>query len=220
MRNLLVEAINHGMDEGFQELAVQEDEFQGNHQDGEPMPGTGDVVQVPMSRRSSETAGVGRHVEFGRTGPRLEGSSARTVGQRRKTQGDAALQGSEGEGEEEQEHERDRFSPRHGRAGRRGMAIPAAATGASTTTSTAPPTQPGLPHPPPHRASLDSSSRSSNHSSNLNSSPSSSISRRRPRGVQQPNEVNFSRTAGGGRGGGSGRGGANEGRGGAGKGGF
>ena len=38
------------MDEGFHELAVQADEFQGNHQDGAPMPDTGDVVQVPKSR--------------------------------------------------------------------------------------------------------------------------------------------------------------------------
>ena len=44
-----MEAINHGMDEGFHELAVQGDEFQGNHQDGAPMPGTGDVVQVSKS---------------------------------------------------------------------------------------------------------------------------------------------------------------------------
>ena len=77
-------------------------------------------------------------------------------------------------------------SPRHGREGRRGMAIPAAATSASTATSTAAPKQPALPHPPPHQVSLDScsrlTSRSSNHSSNLNSSPSSSSSRRRPRG--------------------------------------
>ena len=51
VRNLLVEAINHGMDEGFHELAVQADEFQGNHQDGAPIPGTGDVVQVSMFRR-------------------------------------------------------------------------------------------------------------------------------------------------------------------------
>ena len=46
-----MEAINHGMDEGFHELAVQADEFQGNHEDGAPMPGTGDVVQVPRFRR-------------------------------------------------------------------------------------------------------------------------------------------------------------------------
>ena len=120
-------------------------------------------------------------------GPRLEGNSARTVDRRRKTQGRAAFRGTEGEGAEEQEHERGRFSPRHERAGRRGMAIPAAATGASTTTSTAAPTQPALPHPPPHQVSLDSnsrlSSRSSNRSSNLNSSPSSSSSRMRPRGA-------------------------------------
>ena len=51
VRNLLVEVINHGMDEGFHELAVQADELQGNHQDGAPMPGTGDVVQVPKFRR-------------------------------------------------------------------------------------------------------------------------------------------------------------------------
>ena len=44
VRNLLVEAINHGMDEGFHELAVQTDELQGNQQDGAPMPGTGDVM--------------------------------------------------------------------------------------------------------------------------------------------------------------------------------
>ena len=79
------------------------------------------------------------------------------------------------------------FSPRHGRAGRRGTAMPAAATGASTTTSTAPPTQPVLPHPPPHQVSLGNSSRLSsrysNRSSNLNSSPGSSSSRRRPRGA-------------------------------------
>ena len=50
VRNLLVEAINHGMNEGFHELAVQADEFQSNHQNGAPMPGTGDVVQVPKSR--------------------------------------------------------------------------------------------------------------------------------------------------------------------------
>ena len=78
-------------------------------------------------------------------------------------------------------------SPRHGRAGQRGMAIPPTATGISTTTSTAAPTQPASPHPPPHQASLDSSSRlssrSSNRSSNLNSSPNSSSNRRRPRGA-------------------------------------
>ena len=45
-----MEAIKHGMDQGFHELAVQADEFQGNHQDGAPMPGTGDVVLVPKSR--------------------------------------------------------------------------------------------------------------------------------------------------------------------------
>ena len=77
--------------------------------------------------------------------------------------------------------------PRHGRAERRGLAIPAAATGASTTTSTAALTQPALPHPPPHQVRLDSSSRlsgkSSNRSSNLNSSPRGSSSRKRPQGA-------------------------------------
>ena len=38
------------MDERFHELALQADEFQGNHQDGAPMLGTGNVVQVPKSR--------------------------------------------------------------------------------------------------------------------------------------------------------------------------
>ena len=51
VRKLLVEAINHGMDEGFHELAVQADEFQSNYQDGARIPGTGDVVQVPKLRR-------------------------------------------------------------------------------------------------------------------------------------------------------------------------
>ena len=64
-----------------------------------------------QSQISSETAGVGRYVEFGRTGPWLEGSSARTVDRRRKTQSYAALRGSGGEGEEEREHERGRFFP-------------------------------------------------------------------------------------------------------------
>ena len=49
-RNLLVEDINHVMDEGFHELAVEVDELQGNHQDGAPIPGTRDVVQVPKFR--------------------------------------------------------------------------------------------------------------------------------------------------------------------------
>ena len=49
VRNLLVEAINHGMDEGFHELAVQADELQGNHQDGAPMPGTGTSCKFPSS---------------------------------------------------------------------------------------------------------------------------------------------------------------------------
>ena len=145
------------------------------HQCPEGGPRASTQVQVP-----SETAGVGRHVKFGRTGPWLEASSARTVGRRRKTQGRAAFQGSKGEGAEDEEHERGRF-------GRRGIVIPAAATGASTTTSTAAPTQPALMHPPPHQVSPDSSSsrssRSRNRSSNLNSSPSSSSSRRRPQGV-------------------------------------
>ena len=110
VRNLLVEAVNHGMDEGFHELAVQADELQGNHQDGAPIPGTGTSCKYPSSG-ALETAGVGRHVKFGRTGPRLEGSSARTVGRRRKTQDREAFRGSEGEGAEDQEHERGRFPP-------------------------------------------------------------------------------------------------------------
>ena len=44
----------HGIDEGFHELAVQANEFQGNHQDDALMPGTGDVVQVPKSRSLRE----------------------------------------------------------------------------------------------------------------------------------------------------------------------
>ena len=149
-----------------------------------------DMARLQMLTKNKAhitTSGVGRHVEFGRTGPRLEGSSARTVGRRRKTQGRAAFRGSEGEGAEEQEHEGGQFPLRHGRAERRGMAIPAAATGASTITSTAAPTQPALPHPPPYQVSVDSSSRlssrSSNRSSNLNSSLCSSSNRRRPRGA-------------------------------------
>ena len=87
------------------------------------------------------------------------------------------------------------FSPRHRRAGRRGTAIPSAATDASTITSTASPTHPVLPHPPPHQVSLDTSSRLSsrsiNRSSNLNSSPSSSSSssHRRPRGTGFSSQV-------------------------------
>ena len=79
------------------------------------------------------------------------------------------------------------FSPRHRRAGRRGTAIPSAATDAITTTPTASPTHPVLPRPPPNQVSLDSSSRlssrPSNFSSNLNSSLSSNSSCRGPRGA-------------------------------------
>ena len=187
VRNLLVEAINHGMDEGFYELAVQADELQGNHQDGAPMAGTGDVVQVPQVQAPSETAGVGRHVKFGKTGPRLEGSSTRTVGPAAKNARPRSLPGQRRSRRRRSRTRAGSVSPRHGCAGRRGMVILAAATGASTTTSTAAPTQLALPHPPPHQVSRDNSSsqssRSRNRSSNLNSSPSSSSSRRRPRGV-------------------------------------
>ena len=67
LRNLLVETIKHGMDEGFHELAVQADEFQGNRLDGAPMPGTGDVVQVPNQvhapRKLLESDGISSLVE-------------------------------------------------------------------------------------------------------------------------------------------------------------
>ena len=186
VRNLLVEAISHGMDEGFHELAVQSDEFQRNHQDGAPTPGTGDVVQVPKFKRlrklleSDDMSSLAERA----LGWKAAAPAPSAGGKKRK----AALPS----GQRRQRRRRagtrvGSVSPRHWRAGRRGMAITAAATGTSTTTSTATSTQPALPHPPPHQVSLDSSSRlssrSSKRSSNLNSSPSSSSSRRRPRGA-------------------------------------
>ena len=187
MHNLLVEAIKHGMDEGFHELAVQADEFQGNHQDGAPMPGTGDVVQVPKSRslrKLLESDGMSSLAD------RALGWKAAAPA---PSAGGEKYQAAQPSGVAKAKAKKSKntsgvgFSPRHGRAGRRGTAIPAAATDASTTTSTASPTQPVFPHPPPHQISLDSSSRlssrSSNRSSKLNSSPSSSSSRRRPRGA-------------------------------------
>ena len=79
----LVEAIKHGMDDGFHELAVQADEFQGNHQDGAPMPGTGDVVQVPKSRSLRELLESDGMSSLAERALWLEISSARTVGRRR-----------------------------------------------------------------------------------------------------------------------------------------
>ena len=187
MRNLLVEASKHGMDEGFHELAVQAEEVQGNHQDGAPMPGTGDVVQVPKSRslrkllRSDGISSLaGRAL-----GWETAASAPSAGGEKRKAAQPSG--GAKAKAKKSSNTSGVGFSPRHRCAGRRGTAIPSAATDASTTTSTASTTQPILPHPPPHQVSLDSSSRlssrSSNRSSNLNSSPSSSSSRRRPRGA-------------------------------------
>ena len=178
VRDLLVEAIKHGMDEGFHELAVQEDEFQGNHQGGAPIPGTGDVVQVPKSRplrKLLESDGMSSLAERG-LGWKAAAPAPLAGGEKRK----AAQPCWEAKAKAKKSKNTSGvgFSPRHERAGRRGTAIPAAATGASTTTSTAPPTQPVLPHPPPHPVSLDSSTRLSSRSSNRSSS-----SRRRPRGA-------------------------------------
>ena len=182
-----MEATKHGMDEGFHELAVQADEFQGNHQHGAPMPGTGDVVQVPKSRslrKLLESDGMSSLADRA-FGWKAAAPAPSAGGEKRKAaQPSGAVKAK---ARKSKNTSGVSFSPLHGRAGRRGTAIPAAATDASTTTSTASPTQPVLPHPPPHQVSLDSSSRlssrSSNCSSKLNSSLNSSSSRRRPRGA-------------------------------------
>ena len=182
-----VEAIKHGMDEGLHELAVQADEFQGNHQDGAPIPSTGDVLQVPKSRSLRElleSDGMSSLAERA-LGWKAAAPAPSAGGDKRKA---AQLSGAaKAKAKKRKTRAGSFFFPRHGRAGRRRTVIPAAATDASTTTSTASPAQPVLPHPPPHQVSLDSSSRlssrSSNRNSNLNSSPSSSSSRRRPRGA-------------------------------------
>ena len=138
------------MDEGFHELAVQADEFQGNHQDGAPMPGTGDVVQVPKPRpfrKVLESDGMSSLAERA-LGWKVAAPAPSAGGEKRK-----AAQPSwaaKAKAKKTKNTSGIGFSPRHGRAGRRGTAIPAAETGASTTTSTAPPTHPVLPHPPPH----------------------------------------------------------------------
>ena len=185
--NLLVGAIKHGMDEGFHELAVQADEFQGIYQDGAPMPGTGDVVQEPKSRslrKLLESEGMSSLAERA-LGRKAAAPAPSAGGEKPKAAQPSGA--AKAKAKKSKNTSGVVLSPRHGRAGRRGSAIPAAATDASTTTSTASPTQPVLPHPPPHQVSLDSSSRpsrkSSKRSSNLNSSPSSSSSRRRPRGA-------------------------------------
>lgn len=51
VRNLLVEAINHGMDDWFHAVAMQADELQGAHPDGAPPPGTADSVIAPKFMR-------------------------------------------------------------------------------------------------------------------------------------------------------------------------
>ena len=182
-----MEAIEHGMDEGFHELAVQADEFQGNHQDGAPMPGTRDVVQILKSRslrKPLESDGMSSLAERA-LGWKAAAPASSAGGEKRKAAQPSGA--AKAKAKKRKNTSGVGFPPRHRRAGWRGMVIPSAATDASTTTSTASPTQPVLPHPPPHQVSLDSSSRlssrSSNRSSNLNSSPSSSSSRRRPRGA-------------------------------------
>ncbi|CAN0451713.1 unnamed protein product [Pylaiella littoralis] len=51
VRNLLVEAINDGMNEGFHALAIRADELQGNCPHGAPAPGTTDSVAAPKFKR-------------------------------------------------------------------------------------------------------------------------------------------------------------------------
>ena len=189
MRNLLVEAFKHGMEEGFHELAVQADEFQGNHQDGAPMPGTGDVVQVPKSRslrKLLESDGILSLAERA-LGWKEAAPAPSAGGAKRKAAQPSGAAKAKAKVKKSKNTSGVGFSPRHRRAGRRGTEIPSAATDDSTPTSMASPTKPVLPHSLPHQVSLDSSSRlssrSSNRSSNLNSSPSSRSCRRRPRGA-------------------------------------
>ena len=157
------------------------------------MPGTGDVVQVPKSRslrKLLESDGMSSLAEraLGWKAAAPAPSAGGEKGKAVQLSGAAKAKAKKSKNTSGVD-----FSPRHRRAGGRGMAIPSAATDASTTTSTASPTQPVLPHPPPHQVSLDSrsrlSSRSSNRSSNLNSSPSSGSSRRRPRGAGFSNQA-------------------------------
>ena len=175
------------MDEGFHELAVQADEFQSSHQNGAPMPGTGDVVQVPKSRslrKLLESNGMSSLADRA-LGWKAAAPMPSAGGEKCKAAQPSGA--AKAKPKKSKNTSRVGFCPRHRRAGRRGTVIPSAATDASTTTSTASPTQPVLSCPPPHQVSLDSSSRlssrSSNRSSNLNRSPSSSSSRRRPRGT-------------------------------------
>ena len=140
VRNLLVEAIKHGMDEGFHELAVQADEFQGNREDGAPMPGTGDVVQVPKSRslrKLLESDGMSSLAERA-LGWKAAAPAPSAGGEKRKATHPSGA--AKAKAKKRKNTSGVGFSPRHGRARRRGTAIPAAATDASTTTSTASPT--------------------------------------------------------------------------------
>ena len=166
---------------------MQADEFQGNHQDGAPMPGTGDIVQVPKSRslrKLLESDSMSSLAERA-LGWKAAAPAPSAGGEKRKAAQPSGA--AKAKAKKSKNTSGVGFSPRHRRAGRRGTATPSAATDASTTASTASPTQPVLPHPPPHQVSPYSSSRlssrSSNRSSNVNSSPSSSSSRRRPWGA-------------------------------------
>ena len=176
VRNLLVEAIKHGMDEGSMSSRCKQTSFQGNHQDGAPMPGTGDVVQVPKSRslrkllESDDMSSLAERA----LGWKAAAPTPSAGGEKRK----AAQPSGEAKAKAKKSKNTSGvvlFPPSSAcRAAWYGDTF--RATDASTTTSTVPPTQPILPHPPPHQVSLDSSSRlssrSSNRSSNLNSSPS------------------------------------------------
>ena len=121
---------------------VQADEFQGNHQDGAPMPGTGDVVQVPKPRslrKLLESDGMSSLAERA-LGWKAAAPAPSAGGEKRKAAQPSGA--AKAKAKKSTNTSGVGYSPRHERAGRRGTAIPAAPTSASTTTSTAPPTQP------------------------------------------------------------------------------
>ena len=162
--------------------------FQGNHQDGAPMPRTGDVVQVPKSRslrkllKSDDMSSLAERA----LGWKAAAPAPSAGGEKRKAAQPSGA--TKAKAKKSKNTSGVGFFPPssscraawYGDTFRRNGCQYDHVIGITYTA--------GL-DPPPHQVSLDSSSklssRSSNRSSNLNSSPSSSSSssRRRPRGA-------------------------------------
>ena len=214
VRDLLVEAIKQGMDEGFHELAVQADEFQGNHQDGAPIPGTGDVVQVPKSRPFGNC--------WSRTACRVWQNGLSAGRQQRPHRRPAAKNARPRSLPGQRRRRRRRARTRVGSVFPPVMSVQAGVVRRYLPPQRVPvrPRQPHHLHSRPCRTRRRIRSASTAAPDSAADPATAAAAAAGGRGVQQPSVANFSRIVGGGRGGGGGCVSANAGRGGAGRCGF